>query len=206
MAAGAERAAAASTQSAGISFTFTQTQHIDCPYSYVRSSYSGRNSPNGNNGIGSNGTHAATSTAAATMPTTMMSGSHRNGSGGNTAGSGGSNNTSRRNSSNYHYNSSSHNNSANNNNGCSGGSNNGRLVLMDNHLYTPPDRFLTRAHLVEQKRTPKSLLHGGKWDGLSQMVWDRFCGAQQTEETYKKKMYLWRYLYLCVKVGRNARE
>lgn len=148
-----------------------------------------------------NGGHAATSTAAATQ--TTVSGHHRNGNGSNSGGGGGSNNNSRRNSSHYHYNTGS--NGGSNSSNSNGGSNNGRLALMDNHLYTPPDRFLTRAHLVEQKHAPKSLLHGGKWDGLSQMVWDRFCAAQQTEETYKKKMYLWRYLYLCVKVGGNAR-
>lgn len=71
------------------------------------------------------------------------------------------------------------------------------------HLYTPPDRFLTRAHLVEQKQPPDTLLNGTKWDQLSQMIWDKFFSAQQTEETYKKKMYLWRYLYLIVKVSIN---
>lgn len=69
------------------------------------------------------------------------------------------------------------------------------------NLYTPPDRFLTRAHLVEQKVPPDTLLNGSKWDQLSQMIWDKFFLAQQTEETYKKKMYLWRYLYLIVKVS-----
>lgn len=73
---------------------------------------------------------------------------------------------------------------------------------IDNQLYTPPDRFLSRAHLIELKGAPDALLCGdSKWDQLSQMVWEKFMGAQQTEDTYKKKMYLWRYLYLCVKVS-----
>lgn len=67
-------------------------------------------------------------------------------------------------------------------------------------MFTPPDRFLARSHLVEVKIAPTALLNGSKWDTLSQMVWDQFFVNQQTEETYKKKMYLWRYLYLCVRV------
>lgn len=69
-------------------------------------------------------------------------------------------------------------------------------------MHTPPDRFLARAHLVQVKAPPENLLNGGKWDKLSQMVWDKFIGAQQSEETYKKKMYLWRYLYICIRVSR----
>lgn len=68
-------------------------------------------------------------------------------------------------------------------------------------LYTPPDRFLTRAHLVEIKTAPDTLVNGSQWDSLSQMIWDKFQASQQSENTYKKKMYLWRYLYLCVKVS-----
>lgn len=64
---------------------------------------------------------------------------------------------------------------------------------------TPPDRFLARAHLVEIKESPRDLLNGGKWDHLSQNIWNKFLSSQQTEETYKKKMILWKYLYLIIK-------
>lgn len=64
---------------------------------------------------------------------------------------------------------------------------------------TPPDRFLARAHLIEIKDPPRDLLNGGKWDHLSQNIWNKFLSSQQTEETYKKKMNLWKYLYLIIK-------
>lgn len=67
--------------------------------------------------------------------------------------------------------------------------------------YTPPDRFLAKSHLVETKNPKTPLLLGGIWDPLSQDIWDRFIAAQQTEATFKKKMLLWRYLFLCVKVS-----
>uniref|UniRef100_T1H0K5 Poly(A) RNA polymerase mitochondrial-like central palm domain-containing protein n=1 Tax=Megaselia scalaris TaxID=36166 RepID=T1H0K5_MEGSC len=64
---------------------------------------------------------------------------------------------------------------------------------------TPPDRFLARAHLIEVKEPPIDLLNGGKWDTLSQSIWNKFLSSQQTAETYKKKMMLWKYLYLIIK-------
>lgn len=38
------------------------------------------------------------------------------------------------------------------------------------------------------------------WDTLSQSMWSKFLDCQQTEETFKKKMKLWRYLYVSIKV------
>lgn len=70
----------------------------------------------------------------------------------------------------------------------------------DFFTHTPPDRFLARAHLVEAKETPVTLLHNSKWDLLSQGIWKKFINSQQTEETFKQKMHLWRYLYLFIKV------
>lgn len=35
---------------------------------------------------------------------------------------------------------------------------------------------------------------------LSTEIWNKFIGNQQTEETYKKKMLLWKYLYIFIKV------
>ncbi|XP_049310982.1 poly(A) RNA polymerase gld-2 homolog B [Bactrocera dorsalis] len=65
--------------------------------------------------------------------------------------------------------------------------------------HTPPDRFLARAHLIEAKEAPCSLLNNSKWDNLSQGVWNKFINSQQTEETFKQKMRLWRYLYIIIK-------
>lgn len=64
---------------------------------------------------------------------------------------------------------------------------------------TPPDHFIARAHLVMTKKVPKQLLTGGQWDDLSQMVWNRFMGVQQTEETYVKKMNLWKSLFVYIR-------
>ncbi|XP_067642222.1 poly(A) RNA polymerase gld-2 homolog B-like isoform X2 [Eurosta solidaginis] len=65
--------------------------------------------------------------------------------------------------------------------------------------HTPPDRFLARAHLIEAKETPNTLLNKSKWDNLSLSIWNKFINSQQTEETFKQKMRLWRYLYIIIK-------
>ncbi|XP_073834169.1 uncharacterized protein [Musca autumnalis] len=69
----------------------------------------------------------------------------------------------------------------------------------DFFTHTPPDRFLARAHLIEAKEAPSALLNNSKWDKLSQDIWNKFICSQQTEETFKQKMRLWRYLYLFIK-------
>ncbi|XP_077291148.1 poly(A) RNA polymerase gld-2 homolog A-like [Arctopsyche grandis] len=62
-----------------------------------------------------------------------------------------------------------------------------------------PDRFLMRAHLIQVRDTPKNLLTGSMWDTLSQNVWSKFMDCQQTEDTFRKKMKLWRFLYVSIK-------
>ncbi|XP_075154293.1 uncharacterized protein LOC142227936 isoform X2 [Haematobia irritans] len=69
----------------------------------------------------------------------------------------------------------------------------------DFFTHTPPDRFLAKAHLIEAKEAPASLLNNSKWDNLSRDIWAKFISSQQTEETFRKKMRLWRYLYLFIK-------
>ncbi|GAB0098525.1 Poly(A) RNA polymerase gld-2 homolog A [Sergentomyia squamirostris] len=64
---------------------------------------------------------------------------------------------------------------------------------------TPPDHYIAKAHLVMTKKMPKELLTGGHWDDLSQMVWNKFMGAQQTEDTYVKKMNLWKSLFVYIR-------
>jgi poly(A) RNA polymerase GLD2 len=64
---------------------------------------------------------------------------------------------------------------------------------------SPADRFLARSYMVEIKEPPKQLLNNSKWDRLSQAIWNKFQKRQQTEETYKRKMQLWKQLYLIMK-------
>ncbi|CAH2261516.1 jg20145 [Pararge aegeria aegeria] len=45
----------------------------------------------------------------------------------------------------------------------------------------------------------KSSDKGSQYDTLSQEIWDKFMKSQQTEETFRKKMNLWRYLYITIK-------
>ncbi|XP_014249186.1 poly(A) RNA polymerase gld-2 homolog A-like isoform X3 [Cimex lectularius] len=66
-------------------------------------------------------------------------------------------------------------------------------------FYTAPDRFLHRAHLMEVKHTPEGLNCGSIWDQLSQAIWKKFITSQQTEETYRRKMGLWKCLYVYIK-------
>lgn len=63
------------------------------------------------------------------------------------------------------------------------------------------DRYWRRpAPFPAQVRyTPDDLLNGSQWDRLSQEIWDKFVTSQQTEETFRKKMCLWRRLYMIVK-------
>ncbi|XP_059224181.1 poly(A) RNA polymerase gld-2 homolog B [Stomoxys calcitrans] len=75
----------------------------------------------------------------------------------------------------------------------------GNSSVHDFFTHTPPDRFLARAHLIEAKEAPASLLNNSKWDNLSRDIWTKFISSQQTEETFKQKMKLWRYLYLFIK-------
>ncbi|XP_071449950.1 poly(A) RNA polymerase gld-2 homolog A-like isoform X2 [Hetaerina americana] len=62
-----------------------------------------------------------------------------------------------------------------------------------------PERFLSRAHLVNVKCPPMDLQRGGEWDKLSEGIWDKFFSNQQSEETFRKKMLLWKSLYMLIK-------
>ncbi|CAG4955476.1 unnamed protein product [Parnassius apollo] len=62
-----------------------------------------------------------------------------------------------------------------------------------------PERFLNASYPFQVKFTPDNLLNGSKWDTLSQEMWDKFIKSQQTEDTFRKKMNLWRYLYVTIK-------
>lgn len=69
-----------------------------------------------------------------------------------------------------------------------------------NNKSTTPDRFLNRAPYVEVKDTPQNLKVGSKWDRLSVQVWDKFMLFQQKEDTYTKKMKMWKNLLCTVQV------
>lgn len=62
-----------------------------------------------------------------------------------------------------------------------------------------PERFFKATYPFQVKFTPDDLLNGSKYDTLSQEIWDKFVKSQQTEETFRKKMNLWRYLYVTIK-------
>ncbi|XP_026325862.1 poly(A) RNA polymerase gld-2 homolog A-like isoform X3 [Hyposmocoma kahamanoa] len=62
-----------------------------------------------------------------------------------------------------------------------------------------PERYLNAAYPFQVKFTPDELLNGSEWDTLSQEIWEKFVKSQQTEETFRKKMNLWRYLYITIK-------
>ncbi|KAJ0174933.1 hypothetical protein K1T71_009074 [Dendrolimus kikuchii] len=62
-----------------------------------------------------------------------------------------------------------------------------------------PDRYLHTGYAFQVKYTPDDLLNGSKWDTLSQEIWDKFLKSQQTEETFKRKINLWRYLFITIK-------
>ncbi|XP_059620199.1 uncharacterized protein LOC132264126 [Phlebotomus argentipes] len=81
------------------------------------------------------------------------------------------------------------------------GVNSGMQHRRKRFVETPPDHFIARAHLVMTKTMPKALLTGGQWDNLSQMVWNRFMVAQQSEETYVKKMNLWKSLFIDIRTA-----
>ncbi|XP_034945506.1 poly(A) RNA polymerase GLD2-like [Chelonus insularis] len=70
-------------------------------------------------------------------------------------------------------------------------------VLPTSHL--PPDRYLARSHLIEVKEVPKNLFGSKKWDNLSKEIWEMFMENQQNEQTFKKKITLWKYLFIFIK-------
>ncbi|XP_052748029.1 poly(A) RNA polymerase gld-2-like isoform X2 [Galleria mellonella] len=62
-----------------------------------------------------------------------------------------------------------------------------------------PDRYPNSSYSFQVKFTPDDLLNGSKWDTLSQEIWDKFVKSQQTEETFRRKMNLWKYLYVNIR-------
>lgn len=63
------------------------------------------------------------------------------------------------------------------------------------------EKFLSRSKIVEIKEQPEKLLTGGEWDSLNKQIWVAYTSNQQTEEIYIKKVNLWRYLYIFIRVS-----
>lgn len=64
-----------------------------------------------------------------------------------------------------------------------------------------PDRYLAEARNVEVVAQPEKLICMCKYDKLSAEIWKRFRGAQQTQNKFKVKMRLWRYLFIWMNVS-----
>lgn len=61
------------------------------------------------------------------------------------------------------------------------------------------ERFFSRSGIVEIQGLPSDLLKGNDWDKLTCQVWDYYLKTQQTEQMYKNKIMLWKYLYTFIR-------
>ncbi|XP_045776007.1 poly(A) RNA polymerase gld-2 homolog A-like [Maniola jurtina] len=61
------------------------------------------------------------------------------------------------------------------------------------------EHYFSANYPFQVRFTPDDLLNGSRYDSLSQEMWDKFMRSQQTEETFRKKMNLWRYLFMTIK-------
>ena len=66
-----------------------------------------------------------------------------------------------------------------------------------------PERFLERCNFIEVTHRPENLLSDSLYDSLSEDMWEKFVSNQQTKDTYIKKMILWKYLFISIKVSKN---
>lgn len=53
---------------------------------------------------------------------------------------------------------------------------------------------------METREQPEMLLNNSRWDRLSKSIWDKFVDNQQTVETYRNKLSMWKHLFVLVKV------
>lgn len=66
--------------------------------------------------------------------------------------------------------------------------------------FLAPDRYLARSNSIVTKIFPSELVRHSKWDKLSKSVWDKFSSHQQSQEMYVRKLMLWKYLLIYIKV------
>ncbi|XP_063235132.1 poly(A) RNA polymerase gld-2 homolog A-like [Bacillus rossius redtenbacheri] len=78
------------------------------------------------------------------------------------------------------------------------------------HIYPGPNKrryqngrhwapSLYRSQMLEIKDVPGDLIKGGEWDALSAEVWKKFITNQQSNETYRRKIGLWKGLFSFIK-------
>ena len=65
----------------------------------------------------------------------------------------------------------------------------------------PFDYYLSRSDESEVRTVPSSLRCGTKWDLMSEEIWQKFQVHQQSRQSYRNKMHLWRDLYNAAKVN-----
>ncbi|XP_062554997.1 poly(A) RNA polymerase gld-2 homolog B-like [Armigeres subalbatus] len=70
------------------------------------------------------------------------------------------------------------------------------------NMHTPADRFLVRGHLVEMTTPPVELAPSGcKWASLTTAIWNKFTGAQQTQQKFVQKLHMWRFLFINIRTA-----
>ena len=65
----------------------------------------------------------------------------------------------------------------------------------------PFDYYFARGERCEMREEPINLSCGSIWDHVSLEIWNKFQVFQQTRDTYRSKMILWRDLYEFIKVS-----
>ncbi|XP_021936561.1 poly(A) RNA polymerase gld-2 homolog A-like isoform X2 [Zootermopsis nevadensis] len=68
-------------------------------------------------------------------------------------------------------------------------------------VFVAADQLLSRAYLMQVTCTPPQLISGCDWDKLSEGIWNKFMIHQQTEDTFKKKIKLWKCLSDFIKLS-----
>lgn len=64
-----------------------------------------------------------------------------------------------------------------------------------------PDRFDNKSIFIHPSKPPDNLICHCQWDNLSKDIWKKFIANQQTDITYRKKIMLWKYLLIYLKVN-----
>lgn len=71
---------------------------------------------------------------------------------------------------------------------------------INRRVYGLMERFTSKAKLFRIVPNPPKLLCGGSWDQLNQSMWDVYTAKAQKEQTYMRKLELWRMLYIHINV------
>lgn len=65
----------------------------------------------------------------------------------------------------------------------------------------PFEYYYAKGEFYEVREEPRNLNCGSVWDHVSQEIWEKFQLFKQTQETYRRKMILWRDLYEFIRVS-----